>query len=90
MEFYSKDFIHFVLPLDKQQDFVFFKDETESSEDESETDKRGECLADKSPSSIPVQIRQKCKELRRSSSGSSFDELNSDLDNLVEDNEKNV
>ena len=88
MEFYSKDEIHFVLPLDKQQDFVFFKnqDADESSDgevDESESERKSS--DDRSPTSIPIELRKKSKELRRSSSGSSFDELN-----LEEESDKNV
>lgn len=92
IEFYSKDHIHFVLPLDKQQDFVFFKnqDADESSEeevDESEIERRSS--DGKSPSVGSAQLRKRAKEMRRNSSGSSFDELNME-ENLEDENDKNV
>lgn len=94
IEFYTSDHIHFVLPLDKQQEFVFFKnqDADESSEGEEEVEQaeiERRSSDGKSPSTAPVQLRKRAKEMRRSSSGSSFDELNME-ENLEEENDKNV
>jgi len=81
MEFYEKDIIHFILPLDKQKEFVFTQNQAElesSDEDVSESEKKSSS-DDKSPRS------QRSKDLKRSDSGSSFDELN-----LEEESDKNV
>ena len=94
IEFYSKDHIHFVLPLDKQQDFVFFKnqdaDESSEGEEEVEDSEIERRSSDgKSPTAASAQLRKRAKEMRRNSSGSSFDELNME-ENLEDENDKNV
>jgi len=83
MEFYDRDHIHFILPLEQQKQFNFFNnvevEQDESSEEASESEKKGD---EKLPND---ELRKRTKELRRSSSGSSFDELN-----LEEESDKNV
>lgn len=91
IEFYAKDHIHFVLPIEKNQEFVFFKNPEveESSEGEEEPEIERRSSDGKSPSARPALLRKRAKEMRRNSSGSSFDELNME-ENLEDENDKNV
>lgn len=84
IEMYTADRIHFMLPIKNQMDFVFFKnqEDQESSDDDVDKELKESSAEDKSPN---VYLRKKVKELTRSSSGSSFDELN-----LEEESDKNV
>lgn len=74
---YTRDRIHFMLPIKNQMDFVFGNNQDESSDDEGDKAKV--------TNSPEIRLRLRTKELTRSSSGSSFDELN-----LEEESDKNV
>ena len=85
---YTNDYIHFILPIENQLEFVFCKNhdaDPESSDDDEIDNKESSNEADNKSPNTSLHLRKKVKELTRSSSGSSFDELN-----LEEESDKNV